>query len=1470
MSDRTYGSGQAAHVRLEVMTGSGMSAVAEQGGVDVTLYRVPRPLEFLARQRNLRRVSVDGVLADDGLANTLRHVWDRWVRAVRLAWRAVFTADARTEVVRQTPELAVKPGFTASTHFRQPSQFRPLPGFELVTRFRYPVHRALPMAPPKGLSLAGSSSEFIPTSDGNVLIPIGTLSPGLYLVEVALGGFRATTLVFASDTIAITKTSAREILIWTADRASGSPVRGARVHWTDGVGALRSGTTDALGLARLSREVPERSYVIGEDRAGGVFISENFYFDSEIYDTKLYPVTDRPLYRPGDEVFVKVFGREFQSARQSRAVAPAQARLVAFDPAGLPVTSMPLAISADTGGETSFRLPEEATAGGYELRVLYRDAQYAAAFRVAEYQKPHFEIALVPDKPDFKVGEPVTGRLQLHYPDGSPVRNAEIQLTARSQQLTTVDGELRYYGQFPVKLETETLVSDTRGEAAIVLPAADEPSRYLLTALATDGASYRVRTTRELLIERAQGALALAAGVQFSQPGDSVTFAVRPVGTVTATPVTWEWIRQDDRARAQGTVTRADAVDVRFPVGGSYTVRLRDARGNVVAAVPHWVAGGSTPPPVGTIRIVPSQEKYRIGDTAELLITFPEPVDDALITLERDNVEQATTLRRGGPWVSLRRASATEWRARLPVRSTFAPNVTVSVAYVKRGEYVFQNQGLVVTQPSVSVAVRSDKPVYRPGERVELTLTTAIGATPVAAVLAVGVVDEMVFALQPEVAPSILDFFYHPRRNNVRTAASQDFMSYDLAAPRLKQASVPRAVAERAVKVLERPRRDDKDTAFWQPTVRTDASGQARVSFTMPDALTRWRVTARAMTADGTVGQHVAHVRSDQEIYLTWTSPTWLRTGDAPTATIAVFNQTPAAQAIQIEVAAPGISARRQLSVPPGASYVPQSLAGLAGSGAVTVTATRNGQVADRLETPVEVRPAQAVVPRTLAVTVGQGAARLDLPPDARRITVGFGPPSAAFGQVLDDLLAPRYRSLDGTASRVIALALAIDALPASEARVRDRLVQQLASMRLALAYVASPNGLFTWWGHALREDAFLTGYAYYADWYASRTLRIDLPEGHWERLLELYRDRGASLPLLQRALLLHVMQEMRLPVRSLVEGLVADVQRGTPRVWPAGRLVAAADSLVVGDPGSQVANAAAAIVADRLARREALTLPAAWALLADAAADVLRTAGQPAADALLLAGAQPGGADVPQVLASLTGDGPAIERALALTWVRNAAPSVTLTSEPTLPAPWTRAVSETGAVVWRWPTGVSPPAQLQVQGAPAGVRATVRFEATAVDAPRASTRIERQLYRVVKRENAYELRSVPEGQALSTNELYLDEVTVVPGTAAVEYALVDVPLPPGASVESTTWGVGFRTAGSDELTGLERARHETTRSGYAVPVDGIGEPVRFRHLVRFAARGTFGVPRARLTKVYAASGAAVEPGRTARRIEVR
>ncbi|MBW6098817.1 hypothetical protein HT118_29550 [Escherichia coli] len=53
-----------------------------------------------------------------------------------------------------------------------------------------------------------------------------------------------------------------------------------------------------------------------------------------------------------------------------------------------------------------------------------------------------------------------------------------------------------------------------------------------------------------------------------------------------------------------------------------------------------------------------------------MLITFPEPIDEALLTLERDRVEQQSLLSHPANWLTLQRLNDTQYEARVPVSNS--------------------------------------------------------------------------------------------------------------------------------------------------------------------------------------------------------------------------------------------------------------------------------------------------------------------------------------------------------------------------------------------------------------------------------------------------------------------------------------------------------------------------------------------------------------------------------------------------------------------------------------------------------------------------------------------------------------------------------------------------------------------------------------------------------------------------------
>ncbi|MET3133021.1 uncharacterized protein YfaS (alpha-2-macroglobulin family) [Oxalobacteraceae bacterium GrIS 1.11] len=1471
LSDAAYGSGELARVRLEVPGRDSARANLEQyGGVDVLVYRVPEPLEFLKKQRNLHRVQVDGNYRGEGLANTLSYLWDRWWKQSRLLWRRLFSAEARLAVTKTQPALATNEAIRRPTEFRPQPQFAPLKGFDLVERFRYPIWQAKAIAPLKGVALEGSSSDFITPNAGNIMLPIGKRQPGLYLVEAIIGEHRATTMVFVSDTMGVTKVSASQMLVWAARRDNGAAVADVDVLWTDGSGVLQSGKTGVNGVAALERSSPEHTYVMGEDRDGGVFVSENFYYDSEIYNTKIYAVTDRPLYRPGDEVNVKFIGREFTAARTSQAAAAGPLTLTVFDPNGTQLLTQALQLNPETGADTRFHLPEQASAGGYELRFAYRDTQYSAAFRVAEYIKPHFEINIVAAKPEFKTGESVKGRIELRYPDGKPVADAHLSLTLRAQQNTMVDGELRYSGLFPVELKTQQLQADGSGNVDFALPPAQDPSRYILTVLASDGAAYRIKTTRELMIERSASLYRLTAQRQFSAPGESVHFELAPEAGAAAgaRPVRWEMVQLEKQTKTDGKFDpAAKGWDVPFAASGSYQLSLRDEHDNLVAAASHWVSGDGVQATPGSIEIVLDHERYSPGQVAEALITFADPVEQALLTLERDKVEQVGLLGGGADWIKPVRVAPNQWRVRIPVKAEYGPNITFSVAYTRHGDFVFQNAGLQIIEPRIALQFKTDKEVYQPGEKVTLDVDARLDGKPVAAMVALGVVDEMIYVLQPEIGPEIGDFFYHPRRNNVRTTASLSFISYDLAAGRTAGAPARHNYNERGVKVLERPRRDNVDTAFWAPTLMTDADGHARVSFTMPDALTRWRITGRAIDEQGRVGQRSAYLRSDKNFYAKWTAPDWMRAGDAPQASIAIFNQTDAEQALEVTLSGAAGAKTEKVAARRGVNYVQFALA--AGGGALRLEVRQNGKLVDALDTTVQALPAPWSSPRALNVALTGAVTPIALPADARHIRVSFAQGAAGhFARIADDLIDFPYGCVEQTASRLIPLALGLQSLGPDAGATQEGVQTTLQAQRLRLVAMAGPKAQFGWWGNATAGNALMTAYAYYADWYAARALRIELPPEHWQNLLTVYSEQGLKEPALHRALTLWMAQEMGLPVKTLASGLLDELarQKSHAKATP----LASTSSLLLG-PEDGNTQAITLALAALVAGQNGLALPAELAPQVEGAWDTVRANPAPLAQALLMLGGQLPASQADALLAAVRADMPTLDRALTLVWVQKklgGPPSARASAVAPLGA-WQQSASKLGQPLWQWLSAKGVPSELQLAvAAPANTVAVIQYDSRSAETHALPVQVERRILLLTQESDGFSTTPVKDGEALRTDALYLDEVTLKPAAGAkYRYGLLEVALPPGASVEASTWGIAIK---GDKTEPLERARHEARRDSYIVPVDLLAAPLKLRHLLRFAQKGAYVLPPARFYRMYQPEQKALEgEGKAVRALRV-
>ncbi len=83
-----------------------------------------------------------------------------------------------------------------------------------------------------------------------------------------------------------------------------------------------------------------------------------------------------------------------------------------------------------------------------------------------------------------------------------------------------------------------------------------------------------------------------------------------------------------------------------------------------------------------------------------------------------------------------------------------------------------------------------------------------------------------------------------------------------------------------------------ENTAYWNPNVTTDANGIASLTFTMPDNLTTWVVSAVGSTADTLVGQASTEVIVSKDVVVRPIIPNIIRQGDKIVLSMLVHNHT--------------------------------------------------------------------------------------------------------------------------------------------------------------------------------------------------------------------------------------------------------------------------------------------------------------------------------------------------------------------------------------------------------------------------------------------------------------------------------------------------------------------------------------------------------------------------------------------------
>ena len=959
------------------------------------------------------------------------------------------------------------------------------------------------------------------------------LSPGLYLVTASQDGgpLVRTAWFLVTDLAVVTRRSPHELLVYAQRFSTGTPAAGVRVDLLGADGAVvREGVTGRDGTWLWKKPAPQRFQLLANQNDMYAYCTVDAAYDVDTQQpAEVYLFTDRPIYRPGQQVFVKGIVRLNHDRVLSIPTGPVSVALQDSQGATLEKTVVPC--SAFGGFACQFKLPAHGSLGSYAVLATFGRLVQNASFQVADYRKPEYRVDLTPEKSRYTSGNRVRVRINARYFVGSPVANAKVHWSAFESyaHFDTVqfqplgdDEAPEHYGGLTAEGD---LRLDANGSGLVTFKPdpADHDRTYWVQASVEDASRRTVTSSTDVLVTVGNYYLETRTDAFGYRPGQKVTVTVTAHGydsdlgrpatllhgklvRVNYVEVTHHGVSHYEQ-QAETIWSRDGVTDdkgrqtwvLQPPTDGTYRfeVTSRDTRGQTVSdRVWFFVSGGADKSQVFTgrdLQVLLDRPKYAPGSKARVVITTGPNNPYVLLCIDGRRILHYEIVHVHG-----HAASVT-----IPVKPEYFPDVIVTAILIHDQQLLTDTRTLKVDTRDLGlkVSITPDRDAYEPGQTVNCQVhVTDANGRPVVAEFSLGVVDSAVYALAPDYTQNIYDFFHGPEPGYVQTEYS---FSPDYSGGRNKEDD-------------PRVRRNFKDTAFWSPLAVTGPDGTANLSFTLPDNLTTWRFTVRAITKGSRAGQATRDVVSRKPLLVRLEVPRFMVVHDRMEMSAVVNNDTSTPQDVRSRLEVKGLklldAPDQQFIVAAHRShrFVWGVRADKAGTATVSVTSRGQG-VGDAMELafPVLVHGVTNLVTSAGQVEARDGSWRVTVPPHCSpRLTVYLTPSLADVAlQGLDDLASTPGGCVEQTMSAIlpdIALIRARQTThqddPATSRRLSD-----LVNQGLARLYDSQhDDGGWGWWKDD-RTQPYLTAYVVSGLWRA-RAAGFDVRDDVYRRAVDALR----------------------------------------------------------------------------------------------------------------------------------------------------------------------------------------------------------------------------------------------------------------------------------------------------------------------------------------------------------------------------
>ncbi|MEK9166040.1 MAG: alpha-2-macroglobulin family protein [Patescibacteria group bacterium] len=650
---------------------------------------------------------------------------------------------------------------------------------------------------------------------------------------------------------------------------------------------------------------------------------------------RIYIYTDRPIYRPGDKVYVKGLHRlgydgDYEIFRDKKEV------ILVNNNRGDLIFSQDLTINEYGASTAEFTLPITAALGNYNISV----GNSWGYFEVEEYAPSPFKVDVKSDKEEYLADDALKLKIDANYYFGVPVSGVEVEYSFLAQDYyfdRYADeyfsfGQGWYYdydasGYGDKFILRNKAILDEKGQANIELPLdfakyfkeeEVKSSKIFIAYLTVKNQSGQaVSQQKSVIVHRGEFYLGVNLTPSFASKNEAVTVKIKSVDvkgkpvqisniTLKISKIKWDYFRRQEvdggyyyKSEKKLTPVKTLTLNtdeqgntkekIKLDQEGEYEAEVSalDNQNNSISALEQLYIYGEgevniRPTNDASLELVSDKTAVEIGEKTQVIIKSPFPKAKALISLERGKIFDYQIID----------INQNLFAYNFIVKEEYLPNVYFSALLlssqpsVKFGQINFR---VNTKQKEIDIKVSSDKTNYLPGEKVNLTVETRnFKGQPISAELSLAVVDMSVLALKGNPKKNPVSFFYNGLPLTVTTASNLKNVLQELDVPYKSKGgggSEPNDLSKKKRGIF-------KDTAYWNGIVRTDANGKTQVSFDLPDNLTTWQAEAVGITFDTKLGIGYNEFKTEKKLMIVPLKPRFILPGDEFSIGANIFNET--------------------------------------------------------------------------------------------------------------------------------------------------------------------------------------------------------------------------------------------------------------------------------------------------------------------------------------------------------------------------------------------------------------------------------------------------------------------------------------------------------------------------------------------------------------------------------------------------